>query len=119
MTFAEHLTEISNRTDFELFVASHCVAICTAMEEAATSGFRTFQIDITQPIRGQRVESDAIKATAINCYTIVCNTSMTATKVVLVAKRVEDFLHQLGFAKVDYTNISNACWLTRLLKVEW
>lgn len=117
MTFAEHLKEMSNKLDFEVFITTHCSAIRNAMEEAASAGFRTFQIDVTQPVLGQQVV--CTRATATNCYTLVCDTAMTCTKVVLVAKRIEDFLHQLGFNNVDCTNISNSCWLTRLLKVEW
>ena len=117
MTFAEHLKEISNILDFEVFITTHCTAIRDAMEDACNAGFRTFQIDVTQPIHGQQV--DCTRAAAVNCYTLVCDTDMTYTKIVLVAKRIEDFLHQLGFKNVYCTNISGSCWLTRLLKVEW
>ena len=116
MTFAEQLTEISNEIDFELFIASHCAAIRDAMKNAAMSGFRTFQIDVVQPCLGQHAVS---KATAINCYTIICDTNKTKTKIVLVAKKIEDFLYQQGFKDVIISNFSNSCWLTRLLKVEW
>jgi hypothetical protein len=117
MTFKEKLTQISNTVDFELFVAEHCAKIKDAMEEAANSGYRTFQIDITQPLMGQKV----LEACAVNCCTIAYTATATrnATKIVLVSKRIEDYLKQLGFAEVDRTNIQNACWLTIILKVEW
>jgi hypothetical protein len=117
MTFKEKLTQISTAVDFELFVAEHCAKIKDAMEEAANSGYRTFQIDIAQPLMGQKV----LETNVVNCYTIAYTAAATcsATKIVLVSKRIEDYLKQLGFTEVDRTNIQNACWLTIVLKVEW
>lgn len=115
MTFREKLSEISRSLAFDLFIAEKCTAINSKMEEAARSGFTTFQIEIAQPLRGQIFS----EATATNAYTIICNSEVTKTRCVLVTQRVVEYLKQLGFTEIRRTN--NACdyWLNAVLKVDW
>jgi predicted amino acid dehydrogenase len=118
MTFKDRLVGISNSIDFELFIADHCAKIKEAMEAAAHAGYRTFQIDVVQPLMNQKV----LEANAVNCYTITCKEIATknATTCALIAKSVEEYLNALGFDELaDSTTISNACWLTIVMKVEW
>jgi hypothetical protein len=118
MTFKDRLVGISNSVDFERFIADHCAKIKAAMESAAHAGYRTFQIDIVQPLMNQKV----LEAKAVNCYTITCKEIATknATTCALIAKGIEEYLKLLGFDELaDGTTISNACWLTIVMKVEW
>ena len=48
MTFKEKLADISNSIEFELSVAQYCAEIRDAMEAAAHSNYRTFQIEIVR-----------------------------------------------------------------------
>jgi hypothetical protein len=118
MTFKDRLVGISNSVDFERFIADHCAKIKDAMESAAHAGYRTFQIDVVQPLMNQKV----LEAKAVNCYTIACKEIATknATTCARIANGIEEYLKLLGFDELaDSTTISNACWLTIVMKVEW
>lgn len=114
--FRDKLRCISACIGFEMFITEHCAKIKDAMEAAAHAGYRTFQIDVVQPLMSQNV----YEANAVNCYTITCDNTKNATSAAKIASSIEDFLKQQGFDELaDRATFSNACWLTIVLKVEW
>lgn len=116
MTFKEKLIDVSNMVDLELFIAKHCAAIQDKMENAAKSGYRTFQIEIA------RVISNDVTLTAPdadNCYAIISTNK--PDKMALILNMVKDYLYQLGFSHNDIEQmpIKNNMYHAAVLKVEW
>ena len=115
MTFKEKLTNISNELEFELSIAKYCAEIQDAMEAAATSNYRTFQIEIVRLLGN----SSFSKATADNCYTLL--STAKPDKMALIVNKVKDYLGQLGFSynDIESTPIKNSMYHAVVLKVEW
>lgn len=115
MTFKEKLTDISNNLEFELAVAQYCSEIKNAMEAAAYSNYRTFQIEIVRLLGN----SSFSKATAENCYTVL--STAKPEKMALIVNKIKDYLGQLGFScnDIESTPINNSMYHTVVLKVEW
>ena len=115
MTFKEKLTDISNAVEFELNIAQYCAEIEAAMEAAAHSNYRTFQIEIIRLLGN----SSFSKATAENCYHIL--STAKPDKMALIVNKVKDYLGQLGFSynDIESTPIKNNLYHAVVLKVEW
>lgn len=115
MTFKEKLSDISNIINFELFIAEHCAAIQDKMEDAAKSGYRTFQIEIIRLL----VNSSLATAKADNCYTLF--STAKPDKMALILNKVKDYLYKLGFSHndVEQTPIKHNMYHAVVLKVEW
>jgi hypothetical protein len=115
MTFKEKLTDISNSIEFELAIAQYCSEIKDAMEAAAHSNYRTFQIEIVRLLGN----SSFSKATADNCYTIL--STAKPDKMALIVNKVKDYVGQLGFSynDIESTPIKNSIYNAVVLKVEW
>ena len=115
MTFKEKLTDISNNIEFELDIACKCAEIQDAMEIAAKSNYRTFQIEIVRLLGNGSFS----KATADNCFTLL--STAKPEKMALIVNKVKDYLVQLGFSHndIESTPIKNSTYHAVVLKVEW
>ncbi len=115
MTFKEKLTGISNKLEFELSIAKYCAEIQDAMEAAAHSNYRTFQIEIVRLLGN----SSFSKATAENCYSIL--STAKPEKMSLIVNKVKDCICQLGFNynDIESTPIKSSMYHAVVLKVEW
>jgi hypothetical protein len=115
MTFKEKLSDISNTLEFELSVAQYCAEIQDAMEVAAHSNYRTFQIEIVRLLGN----SSFSKAIADNCYTLL--STAKPEKMSLIVNKVKDYLCQLGFNynDIESTPIKSSSYHAVVLKVEW
>jgi hypothetical protein len=115
MTFKEKLIDISNNIEFELSITRYCTDIQDAMESAAHSNYRTFQIEIIRLLGN----SSFSKVTADNCYTII--STAKPDKMALIVNKVKNYLGQLGFGynDIESTPIKNNLYHAVVLKVEW
>jgi hypothetical protein len=115
MTFKGKLSDISNTLEFDLSVAQYGAEIQDAMEVAAHSNYRTFQIEIVRLLGN----SSFSKAIADNCYTLL--STAKPEKMSLIVNKVKDYLCQLGFGynDIESTPIKNNPYHAVVLKVGW
>ena len=115
MTFKEELKKISDIVSFELSVANECATIKDMMREAASTGLRSFQIEIIRLFPGKDYDGPA-KADnycAIFARGNHCNDDYK--------KKVFEFLQQLGFHRneIDVATITNSAGCHTSITVRW